>query len=211
MISPGRRREPVGQQCDAGSGDRLGVLHVPAERSPPVPGVLEQLEAGDRLGGHRLDRTGGHEVAADLLRARVRGPGTATGSGVPTWRRPSSCRRARPAGCRSRAPRTSHPGPSAARTHRRASSANTSRCASQRRRRPREPRRSRRPGRTRVRTRWRAALRRPVPTWRRPRREPTRRARARSRRVRTRRCRLRSTGRACGRCAWSGSGPDRRR
>ena len=65
----GRRREPVAQQCHARPCHRLGIVDVPAERSAPVPRVLEQLEARDRLGGHRLDRTGGHEVAADLTGA----------------------------------------------------------------------------------------------------------------------------------------------
>src|SRR6185369_17822313 len=39
----GGRREPVRHQRDAGAGRPLGVLHVPAERGPPVPDLLELL------------------------------------------------------------------------------------------------------------------------------------------------------------------------
>src|SRR5690606_6066471 len=40
-------------------------------RRPSVPGVLEQREPRDRLGGHRLDRPGGDEVEPDLLRPEL--------------------------------------------------------------------------------------------------------------------------------------------
>ena len=41
--------EPVGEQGDAGLGDRLAVADVPAERRPLGPDLLEPLEAGDAL------------------------------------------------------------------------------------------------------------------------------------------------------------------
>lgn len=49
----------------------LRVGQVPADRGAVVPHVRQLLEAGDGLGGHRLDRAGRDQVAADTLGAQV--------------------------------------------------------------------------------------------------------------------------------------------
>src|SRR5215204_4938576 len=62
-----RRREPVREQAGAGAGGRLGVGEVPAQRRALRPRLLELLEAGDALRGHRAERAGGDEVDANPL------------------------------------------------------------------------------------------------------------------------------------------------
>ncbi len=69
----GGLREPVAQQGDTGPRDRIGIVDVPAERAATVPGVLEEREPGDRLGGHRPDRTRSDQIAADLTRSEFLG------------------------------------------------------------------------------------------------------------------------------------------
>ena len=91
------------------------VVHVPAERGPVGPGVLEGAETGDRLGRHGPDRPRRHEVDPDAARARAPWPGSARGTRAPPWPRPSSRRRARPPWRRSRGrrPRRRRPRPAA--------------------------------------------------------------------------------------------------
>src|SRR4051794_33413099 len=62
----GGGREPIRQQREDAARDRLGVVVVPAERSPAVPRVLEGGETGDALRGHGADRTGRHQVHPDV-------------------------------------------------------------------------------------------------------------------------------------------------
>src|SRR6478735_5164706 len=65
---PGGRREEVAQQrADSLRGRRVVGL-VPAQRGAVLPRRLEVLEARDRLGGQGLQRSGGHQVAADAFR-----------------------------------------------------------------------------------------------------------------------------------------------
>ncbi|GIU90933.1 MAG: hypothetical protein KatS3mg010_2032 [Acidimicrobiia bacterium] len=68
----GRGREQVGEQRHARVRDRSGVLHVPAERRPLAPDVLEALEAGDAARGDRADRPRRHEVDPDAVGPRSR-------------------------------------------------------------------------------------------------------------------------------------------
>src|SRR5215210_7264166 len=63
----GRAREPVRPQRDAPARGRLEVGDVPGERSTRRPDSFELLEARDRLRRCRLQRTGRHQVDADLL------------------------------------------------------------------------------------------------------------------------------------------------
>ena len=48
-----------------------GVLRVPRQRGLAVPGLCEQLEAGDRACCDRLDRSGRDEVGADAAGAEI--------------------------------------------------------------------------------------------------------------------------------------------
>ena len=67
----------AGKKSDSSAHTAFAVgvwsVVVPAERGPGAPHVLEVLEAGDRLGGQRLERAGGDQVAADALGAEVAG------------------------------------------------------------------------------------------------------------------------------------------
>src|SRR5687768_5991485 len=67
------RREEVAQQGADGLRGRGVVGLVPAQRSAVLPRRLEVLEARDRLGGERLERAGGDQVAADALGTEVAG------------------------------------------------------------------------------------------------------------------------------------------
>ena len=81
--------------------------------------VLELGEAGDRLGGHCLDRAGSDEVT-NALGASC-GPGSGWPIPVRLWRSPSSCTPARRPWRRNPAPRSSRRWSSAAQRLRRAS------------------------------------------------------------------------------------------
>src|SRR5690606_14612450 len=63
----------IGKEVEAGVGDRTGIAHVPAERGLLGPDAGDLVETLDAAGGHRLDRTGRNEVAANAPLAEIAG------------------------------------------------------------------------------------------------------------------------------------------
>src|SRR5829696_3618436 len=68
---PCGRREEVAQQGADRLRRRAVVGLVPAQGRAVLPRRLQVLEARDRLGGQRLERTGGDQVAADAVGPEV--------------------------------------------------------------------------------------------------------------------------------------------
>ena len=93
----------IGNQSDSRATQARATASASALTSQPSGARSSHTssngEAGDRLGGQRLDRAGGDEVHADALRAEVAGQVARRATRGRPWPRPSSRRPARPGCC----------------------------------------------------------------------------------------------------------------
>ena len=88
-LAGGGREEVAHQRAHGPRGGRVVGL-VPAERGAVAPQRLEVLEAGDRLGGQRLERPGARPGCSGCRRDRGRGRGSARSTRGRPSPRPSS-------------------------------------------------------------------------------------------------------------------------